>query len=230
MIKTTVLASILALAFPYAVKAETVNVQGYEDYQVSCSEAGACNNFDVSYEEAGDEVAQYRRNRTRTRRTRTTGNRLFKDYYVGGSAGLLFGDGLDLGFQGSVFGGTWYNENIGADLEFTFGFAGFEDVEVPGGEDIEVDDNATILGFFFNPRFQYQFDNSNITAFVSPGIGLGYADAFDDSDTEFAFQVKAGASYPLKENLNGFIQGRYQTTSVFDPFTVELGATYDITR
>ena len=225
MIKTTVLATLFALALPYGVKAETSNIEGYDKYQVSCNKAEACSDFNVTYEES-DEVAQYRRTRTRTR----SSNRLFEDYYVGGSLGLLFGDNLDLGFQGSIFGGTWYNEYVGADIEFTFAFAGVEDIENPFGADIEVDETATILGFFFNPRFQYQFDNSQITAFVSPGIGLGYTDAFDDSDTDFAFQVKAGASYPVKENLDAFVQGRFQTTSDIDPFTVELGIVYDINR
>ncbi|MBE9047802.1 outer membrane beta-barrel protein [Pleurocapsales cyanobacterium LEGE 10410] len=217
MIKTTVLAGLLALALPYGARAESVNVEKYNKYQVSCSEAGACNDFKVTFEES-DRIAQTRR--TRTRRTRSS-NRLFEDYYVGGSAGLLFGDDLNLGFQGSIFGGTWYNEYIGGDLEFTFGFAGLDNID---------DESATILGFFLNPRFQYQFDNSQITAFVSPGIGLGYADALDDSDTDFAFQIKAGASYPVRENLDAFIQGRFQTTSQFDPFTIELGAVYDISR
>jgi hypothetical protein len=222
MIKTTILATILALALPYAVTAQTVETEEYENYQVSCKTEAACKDFGVTYEEADQKVAQVERERTRRTRDIGGSNRLFQDYYVGASAGILFGDGLDLGFQGSVFGGTWYNEFIGADLEFTFGFASVDDVDNPFGDDIEIDDNVTILGLFLNPRFQYTFEDSNITAFVSPGIG--WVDL--DGESELGFQVKAGAEYPVGENLDAFAQGRFQTEG--DIFGIEGGVIYDL--
>jgi hypothetical protein len=216
MWKTTALAIALAFIAPLAVKAETVETEGYGDYQVSC-EAATCGNFDVSFEQEGDQVAQTRR--TRTRRTSSTGNRLFKDYYVGGSAGIILtGDGLDLGFQGSVFGGTKYNEYIGGDVEFTFGFAGLENF----------DDTLTLLGVYLNPRFEYQFDGSDITAFVSPGLGFIRASGTGDSDTEFDFQIKAGASKPINEKLDVFAQGRYQNEA--ELLSIEGGVIYDIQK
>ncbi len=214
MWKTTALAIILAFIAPLAVKAETAE-KGYSDYQVSC-EAATCGNFGVTFEEEDDKVAQTRRTRTRTS---STGNRLFKDYYVGGSAGIILtAESLDLGFQGSVFGGTKYNEYVGGDVEFTFGFAGIENA----------DETLTGLGIYLNPRFEYQFDGSDITAFVSPGLGFIRASAFDDSDTEFDFQIKAGASKPINEKLDVFAQGRYQNEA--ELLSIEGGVIYDIQK
>ena len=213
MLKTTALAIALAFIAPLAVKAETVEKEEYDNYQVSC-EAVTCSDFKVNFEEDSDKVAQTRRTRTRTR-TISSENRFFKDFYVGGGAGLLIdGDGLDLGFQGSVFGGTLYNEYVGAEAEFTFAFADSE----------FVDDNISILGFFLNPRFQYEFDNSDITAFASPGLGL----VSFDGDTDLGFQIKAGAQKPFSDKFDGFVQGRFQSEG--DTIGIEVGALFDIQR
>jgi Outer membrane protein beta-barrel domain len=211
MIKTTVLATILALALPYAVTAQTVETEEYKDYQVSCETGAACNDFGVTYEETDQEVAQIQR----TRRTRSS-TQAFENWYAGGGAGIFFGDNLDLGFQGHVFGGTKFNEYIGADLEFTFGFAGVEDI----------DENITLLGFYLNPRFEYQFENSNLTAFLSPGLGLSRASGFGDSETEFDFQIKTGVSFPVQETTEVYVQGRYQNEA--EAFGIEGGAIFDL--
>lgn len=213
MIKTTILASILALV-PYAVTAQTAETQEYQNYQVSCQTGSGCNDFGVTYEEGNDQVAQTRRTRP-TRRTRTTFEP-FEQWYTGAGAGVFFGDGLDLGFQGHVFGGTKFNEFISADLEFTFGFAGIEDI----------DENVTLLGLYLNPRFEYQFDNSNLTAFLSPGIGLSRASFDGDSETEFDFQIKTGVSFPVRENTDVYVQGRYQNEA--EAFGIEGGAIFEL--
>jgi hypothetical protein len=211
MIKTTVLATILALALPYAVTAQTVETEEYKDYQVSCQTGAACNDFGVTYEEDDQKVAQYQR----TRRTRTS-IQPFENWYAGAGAGIFFGDGLDLGFQGHVFGGTKFNEYIGADLEFTFGFAGIEDF----------DENVTLLGLYLNPRFEYQFENSNLTAFLSPGLGFIRASGNGESETEFDFQIKTGVSFPVKENTDIYVQGRYQNEA--EAFGIEGGAIFEL--
>ena len=218
MLKTTALAIALALTAPLAVKAETIETEGYDNYQVSC-EAATCGDFKVNFEKDGEEVAQTRRTRTRTRRTRSSGNRFFKDFYVGGSAGLILtGEGLDLGFQGSVFGGTKYNEYIGGDVEFTFGFAGLENF----------DETLTLLGVYLNPRFEYKFNSSDITGFISPGLGFIRASVDGNSDTEFDFQIKAGASKPVNEKLDVFAQGRYQLEA--ETLSIEGGVIFDIQK
>jgi opacity protein-like surface antigen len=211
MIKTTILATILAFALPCAVTAQTVETEEYKDYQVSCETGAACNDFSVTYEEGEQKVAQIQR----TRRTRSS-IQPFENWYAGGGAGIFFGDNLDLGFQGHVFGGTKFNEYIGADLEFTFGFAGVEDI----------DENITLLGLYLNPRFEYQFENSDLTAFLSPGLGFSRASGFGDSETEFDFQIKTGVSFPVKENTDVYVQGRYQNEA--EAFGIEGGGIFEL--
>ncbi|BAZ44624.1 hypothetical protein NIES4102_16360 [Chondrocystis sp. NIES-4102] len=213
MIKTTVLASILALV-PYAVTAQTAETE-YQNYQVSCETGSACNDLGVTYQEGNNQVAQTRRTRP-TRRTRTTTVQPFEKWYTGAGVGVFFGDGLDTGFQGHVFGGTEFNEFISADLEFTFGFAGIENSN----------DDATILGLYLNPRFEYEFDNSNLTAFLSPGIGLSRTSGNGDSETDFDFQIKTGVSFPVRENTDVYVQGRYQNEA--DAFGIEGGAIFEL--
>ena len=223
MIKTTVLAIALALTAPFAVQAETLETKEYDNYKVSC-EAATCGDFDVSFESGNDTVAQTRRTRTRTR-TRDSSEGLFKDNFVGGGAGLFFGDGLDLGGLGHIFGGTRYNQYFGAEIEFTFGFAGLDGFDGFGTSDA----TATFLGFYLNPRFEYKFDN-NITAFGAIGIGLNRisvdTDFGDGSDTDFDIQFKAGAMLPVGEKLNAYAQGRIQNT--FDTFGIDGGILFNL--
>jgi hypothetical protein len=212
MIRSTILAAIVALIFPYAVTAQTVETEEYKNYQVSCETAAACNDFNVTYEDE-QKVAQIER----TRRTRSSSSiQPFENWYAGGGAGIFFGDNLDLGFQGHIFGGTKFNEYIGADVEFTFGFAGVEDI----------DETLTLLGFYLNPRFEYQFENTNLTAFLSPGIGLARFSGFGDSETEFDFQIKTGVSFPIQETTEVYVQGRYQNEA--EAFGIEGGAIFDL--
>ncbi|MDJ0591371.1 MAG: outer membrane beta-barrel protein [Pleurocapsa sp. MO_226.B13] len=203
---TTVLAIIMSLTLPWEVKAQTADTQKYKAYRVSCRAESACQTFDVTYQTAENEIAQTRRTRSRRR------NR-----YAGFSVGLLFEDFLDLGFQVGGFGGIKFNEYISADAEITFGFAGYE----------AFDETLTIVGFFINPRFQYKFDNSDLAIFVSPGLGIGILSAFDDTDTEFGFQLKTGASLALDNNLNAYAQVRFQDIDYYDPILLEGGLIFD---
>ena len=216
MMKKTLLATLIALSIPCAAQAQNV-----EDYKVSCQTEEACNTFDITYEESREEIAQTRR----TRRTRSRSGGLFKDNFVGGGAGIFFGDGLDLGGLGHIFVGTRYNQYFGGEIEFTFGFAGFDGFGGFQGDDA----TATFLGFYFNPRFEYKFDN-NITAFAAIGIGLNRfsvdTDFGDGSDTDFDVQVKAGAMFPVGDKLNAYAQGRIQNT--FDTFGIDGGVLFDL--
>lgn len=214
--KKTLLATLIVLSTPYVAQAQNV-----EDYKVSCQTEGACNAFDITYEESSEEIAQTRR----TRSTRSTSRGLFKDNFVGGGAGIFFGDGLDLGVLGHVFAGTRYNQYFGGEIEFTFGFAG---VDGFGGFGVN-DATATFLGFYLNPRVEYKFDN-NITAFGVIGIGLNrfsFSDDFvDASDTDFDIQLKAGAMFPIGDKLNAYAQGRIQNT--FDTFGIDGGVLFNL--
>ena len=218
--KKILLATLIALSIPCAAQAQDV-----EDYKVSCQTEGTCNTFDVTYEEPNQEIAQTRR--TRTRRTRSSEKTFFKDFYVGGGAGIIFGDGLDLGFQGHVFGGSWYNKYVAAEAEITFGFASTEDVTIDGIPGITSSttiegETISIIGFFLNPRFQYEFEGSKFTAFAAPGLGL----VLFDGNSELGFQVKAGAEYAISEKYDAFLQGRFQTEG--DIVGIEGGVIFDL--
>ncbi|MBE9045391.1 outer membrane beta-barrel protein [Pleurocapsales cyanobacterium LEGE 10410] len=257
-LKKTVLLATLLSAFPLA----GIQAQDLDNYQVGCNAGAECNDFVGSYEQAdGDEVAQVRRRRTRTRRTRRTDTK----YYVGGTLGIFFpsevedlqvlADTVDpgTGFGGSLYGGYKFNQYISADIE---GLIFFGDAE-------PLDSSYTSYGFFVNPRFTYTFERdtlsdnlSGLYVFASPGIGIAGLDFGDDlgdtlepsdndSGSGFAFQIKAGAGYPVSDKIDIIGQVRYlnaldafEVTEVgvdgitstedqgFDAFSVELGANY----
>ena len=227
-IKISMLAALVVASIPFSVKAQDIN--GYDNYRVSCEAAAECNNFDVNYEEAqgNDKIAQTRR--TRTRRTRSSAND--KKIYVGGTLGIFFPSEIDdfnigvvsgtttdlqtvdpgTGFGGSLYAGYEFSDLIGADVE------GF----VFGGNADPLDSSYTSYGFFVNPRFTYtinQVSSKSPYVFVSPGIGIAginfNGDVGDtlgddnDSGTGFALQVKGGVGYPLTESLDLVGQVRY---------------------
>ena len=210
--RKTILAALIALSIPCAVQAQTA--KEYQEYQVSCETEAACQDFNVTFEETDDRVAQTRR--TRSRRSRSSSIEPFQNWYLGTGAGIFFADNADLGFQAHVFAGTKFNPYIATDAEFLIGFAGLENT----------DENVTIIGFYLNPRFQYKFPRSNITGFFSPGFGFSRFSAFDDSDTEFDFQFKIGASFEVNEKLDAFAQGRYQNEA--ESFGFEGGVIFDL--
>lgn len=230
-IKTTVLAIILATGLPLAAQAQETN--GHENLKVSCQSGGECNDFNVNFNEQGDEIAQTRR--TRTRRTRSTSSSVDSKYYVGGTLGLFFPSEIDdfnvsvtangnttlqqvdpgTGFGGSIYGGYKFTDLISADAEALLYF----------GNADPLDGSYSSFNFFVGPRFTYTLDETNeqsLYIFASPGIGVGnvnfggdLGDALgdDDSGTGFALQAKAGVGYPVSDKIDIIGQARY--TNVF---------------
>ena len=91
------------------------------------------------------------------------------------------------------------------------------------------DDDFSVLGFLANARFEYPFNQAKSNSpvgFIAPGLGLAIADGAGDSNTEFAFQVKGGVSFPVKERLDVFAQGRFLGIDDFNTFSVEGGVTF----
>ena len=233
-IRTIALATILATGIPVAVQAQETN--DLQNYQVSCKASAECSNFNVNYEQEGDQVAQIRR--TRTRRTRSSS--LDSKYYAGGTLGLFFpGDIEDTsidpgtGFGGSVYGGYNFTEQISADAEFVINFAGNDIDQLDGST---TDGSYTSYAFFVNPRFSYAFnqgEDDSPYVFASPGVGFGHAsvggdvgddleaEGFDNSGSGFAIQGKAGVGYPITDKLDVIGQGRYMNIfNVIDTPTV----------
>lgn len=210
----TLLATLLAVSIPCAVQAQEST--DYQNYKISCQAETTCNQFDVVYEDAESELAQTRR----TRRTRSNDIKIFQNWFGGFGVGLLFGDGLDLGFQSSVFGATRFNEWVAAEAEVTFGIAQTEDIDI-GAVTIE-GESITILGFFLAPRFEYKFSGSNISIFGSPGLGISL---FDGDNSEFGFQGKVGAVFDIGKSFDVLAQTRFQTEG--DIFGIEGGMVFD---
>ncbi len=230
-IKTLVLGSLLAFCLPLAAEAQMTSEtsESYENYQISCNSNSEyydptnpeCDSFDVNYEADSESTGYDEYSQRRTRRSRRSSSTDdVKKPYAGASLGIFFPEGnAETGFGGSIFGGYKFTPYVSGEAEFLAFFGGL-DVAAPDG-----DDNYSILGFLANAKFEYPFNQSNSKSpvgFVAPGIGLARAEA-GGTDTEFAFQIKAGVEFPMKEKYDLFAQGRYINIDDFDTFSVEGG-------
>lgn len=240
-IKTIALAVILAIGLPVAAQAQ--DTEGYESLKVSCQSGVECNDFNVNFQEQGEQIAQTRR--TRTRRTRDSSS-LDSKYYAGGNLGLFlpFIEDADVGIDFGGLFGYRVNQNISAELEL---------FNARGGTDTD-DLGYSIFGAAANGVYRYYFnpDNSkSLYAFGGLGLGFGvvsqtgdFADDLDDdgvdtSRTGFLLQTKAGVGYPLSDNLDLFGQARYANVFIGEEDDVEdsgedgngisfdIGATYN---
>jgi hypothetical protein len=245
-IKTTVLAIILATGFPLAAQAQ--DTKDYESLKVSCQSGVECNDFNVNFQEQGDEIAQTRRTR-RTRRTRDSSS-LDSKYYAGGNVGLFlpfFGGDTDDANLGFGFGGLFgykFNQNISAELEIYDALGGTETDDL-GYNLFGVTANG-VYRYYFNPD-----DSKSLYAFG--GLGLGYGklsqtgdvaderddDGLDTSDSGFLLQTKAGVGYPIADKIDVFGQARFVNVFIGEKDNVEdsgddgnglsfdVGATYN---
>lgn len=234
-IKTLVLGSLLAFCMPFAAEAQmtTESSESYENYQVSCSPNSEnydptnaeCDAFDVNYEAESTDNSEYSQRRSRRSRRSRSGDDVRKPY-AGASLGIFFPeDDLETGFGGSIFGGYKFTPYISGEGEFLAYFGGIDNIP----ENSIFDDNFSVLGFLANARFEYPFNqekSNSPVGFIAPGIGLAIADGAGDSDTEFAFQIKGGVSFPVKEKLDVFGQGRYINIDSFDTVSIEGGVKF----
>ena len=237
--KIGLLAALLVAAFPFAAKAQDTN--SYDSLKVSCELGAECNDFDVNFQEEGDEVAQTRR--TRTRRTRL-GGPVDNKYYAGGNIGLFipffdFTDVVDydLGFTFGGLAGYRFTENISAEIEVYDSLGGSEIDDV--GYNVFAASANGVYRYYFNPG-----NDRSLYAYGGLGLGVGIlnptGDATDglDSQTGFLLQTKAGVGYPVSDKIDLFGQGRF--TNVFlgededegfdgedaNGLSIDFGATY----
>ena len=220
-IKSIILATLLSLGLPLAVKAES---QDFNSQRISCDDR--CNNLNLVQNNTTPTIADsYDLGQERTRSYR--GNEsLTKRIYAGGTLGVFFVselDGIEIieedldidaidpntGFGGSIYAGYRFSHILGADIEgYVFG----------GGAEPE-DSNFSSAGVFLNPRFFLPLGSNSLKApyvFASPGVGfvgIGFGDEIDDiveePDSSFAFQLKAGGGLPLSESFDIIGQIRY---------------------
>ena len=232
--KIGLLAALLVAAFPFAAKAQDTN--SYDSLKVSCELGAECDDFDVDFQQEGDEVAQTRR--TRTRRTRRGGS-VDNKYYAGGNVGLFipFDGDLDLGFSFGGLFGYRFTENISAELEI---------YDTLGGTEID-DLGYNAFAVSANGVYRYYFDQGNsesLYAYGGLGLGIGILDATGDlgddvdSETNFLLQTKAGVGYPLNDKIDLFGQARFTNIFIgeeddiegtgddFNGLSFDIGATY----
>ncbi len=209
--KTMLWATLLSVSVPLIAQAETVET--FEDYQTVCKSISECNSLDINNNDRNTKtVVQETENNTIAQRTRRSRISQFaKGYYVGVGGALYFPDGdADVLFGGSVTGGIKFSPYVSADADFLFGFGDF-----------------TLLGLLVGPKFEIGItETSDATAYISPGLGVVRASDDGNSNTEFSFQIKTGASFPMGNNRQAFGQGRYINADGADIFSIEGGVTF----
>lgn len=185
----------------------------------------------------------------RTRTSRRNKQKTIQGYYGGISGGVFLspdplGGRVDLntGYGGSVFGGVKFPKNLSAEAEFIFALGGIDSSDEISG--VEFDGDYNTFGLMINGRYDIPVsEKGGFKLFVSPGIGLvrasqnievsnddfpefGTLSSADISTTTFGFQLKAGASIPFGEKLQGFAQGRYMTNGL-STLSLEGGISYN---
>lgn len=233
-IKTTVLAAILVAGLPVAVQAQ--ETETYNFLKVGCDFATECQDFDVIYAQQLENSEISQRTRRRTRRSSSD-----QKIYFGLTPGVAFlGDGTNVGFGGSLFGGYKFSELIAAELEI-FDYFGSLD-----GEGTIFDDSGyNYLGVVANAVATYPFGDDDRSIYGFGGLGVGFgrfgftgdvADFLDDVDADSSlsgvlFNLKLGVGYPISDNIDVLGQFRY-ANAILDEvnnFTVEQDAiTIDI--
>ena len=140
-------------------------------------------------------------------------------FNFGGSLGVNFGGLLAEGVGTRVEVEVSYQENDADDLDFSGNGAGNENNV---GGDIS---RLLVMGNVF-----LDFSTgSPFKPYIGGGLGVAFADfdivyggaaggpppvRFDDTDTNFAAQAIAGASFAVNEQISFFVDGRY--TVIFD--------------
>ena len=236
--QNTTLAIAVVIGLSQSAKADDTKIP--ETLQVSCnpfatSEVDAQCNSNLDLENESEQIAQ---RRGRRRKSKVEG------YYAGGSLGAFFASDVDdveanNAFGGSLFGGIKFNKYFSADVEFIGALGDFEDVEVTGGDDIELDYSG--FGFYINPRAElplFQLAGSSASIYISPGIGISQSNVgvdfnqplnegatfeiseLDASQIGFSFQIKGGIKVPVSRTINVFGQVRYVTLPT-DDFLVD---------
>lgn len=260
ILKNLSIATVLVLGLSQVAKAEKPINQ--EKLSVSCNpfisynlDSGCSFNQEATEisHDATTQIAQGRRGRKRKSKV--------EGYYGGFSAGIGFPSGTagedteftdeDSGvtvpltasdyttsFNGSLFGGIRFTENIAADLEFLLALGGISDdaensindgleAIIPGGADsgfaAEVDGDFSAFALYINPRFELPVgEEGKFNVYASPGIGLSQtnvnvsADIVAEGQDTIPFQdddaSNTGITFQIKGGAKYLIS---DTTGIF---------------
>ena len=169
-------------------------------------------------------------------------------FYIGGSLGASFPQDSDLSFFGLsgdaefdeafvIEGHAGYRFPINVRVEGSLsyresdiGTVSFPTVGVSG----DADDDISVLTLFANVYYDFELDFP-VQPYVGGGIGFATIEIdsintgglqLDGDDTVFAFNLQAGASYSVAENVELFAGYRYIQSEdpSFDSTIVGVGA------
>jgi opacity protein-like surface antigen len=244
-----------ALVFGLAQTAQADQNNKYQDLNISCNPAiDQTSQLNCSFNpqpteiKQGDDTEIAQGTRGRRRKSKVDG------YYGGFSGGIGFAGGssateeeqaafssFDVGdtgeytnsFDGSLFGGIKFSQNISADLEFFLALGGLETEKVENlfrdnGAEGNVEGDFSAVALYANPRFELPITGDDkLSLYISPGIGLSQTNVnlkieglssvdvpdedTDESQTGISFQVKGGAEYQISDTMDIFAQARYVT-------------------
>lgn len=134
----------------------------------------------------------------------------------------------DLGF---MFGGAIGTElgNSRLEGEIAYQKSDLGDATVSGGSGTDQDGNLSLSTLVFN--YYYDFlKGRSFSPFVTGGIGLGSLqfnnNGHEDSDAVSLYQVGAGVSFSIKENLVMDVRYRYLVTSDAELFHGDMKIDY----
>ena len=212
--KKIAFAGLLFLANTKLAQAQEIN--NYEDFKLYCSDAAYqynvaspnCDRNKPYYQNKIQEELNRQQNinseENKVERRKTKKNNV--SGYAGLSLGAFFPDDEDAatGFGDSLFVGGRWNRYLATDIEVIY---------FSGGDDsfYFIDPDYFAWALTINPRLIIPFNNSYNSAsiFVSPGLGVSIVDDGYDTETDLAWQIKAGFTIPIKEKFNIILQGRY---------------------
>lgn len=153
----------------------------------------------------------------------------------------------DIGFSINTAIGKSFANGFDLELEYGFKTASLDEATPSDefaeaykdayGEDIsdykeDVDGNIDIHSLMVNAIYNLN-NQSSITPYVGGGIGVGFTDVEDSSDTVFAYQVIAGVAFNLSKNVDILVAYRYFGTDdiseegTFDGYDIEGSASVD---
>lgn len=151
-----------------------------------------------------------------------------------GTTGTTFNNAADIEFNTGFELDAEVGYDFGAfrgELELGYKHANFEAVDfspewinflqsqIPGvivsPNDVDLDNGIDIISTMANGFFDIG-SNTSFGVYVGGGVGMGWAKAYGESNGSFAWQIIAGARYPVSDSLDVGFRYRYFDMSSLD--------------
>ena len=140
--------------------------------------------------------------------------------------------GYDLGMFKIEAEAAYKHSNFDA-VDPSAAWVAFLQARVPGvivvDQDINLDEGIDIINLMANGMVDFGADDG-FGGYVGGGIGFGFAKAYGESDEGLAWQLIAGARYPVSESIDIGVKYKYFDMSDVDfrTGTVVRGTTFNI--